>query len=131
MAQVKTTPNIYVKEIDQSEVTQSAGTSTGAIVMTSVEGPANQRVLTTTDKQVVDIFGIPNPSAIDTGIYAGISFLAESNSLYCVRVTDGTEVYSNLVLSAGSTPLSANTNAAATLTAFSLFISSSEGAAPL
>ncbi len=84
------TPNVYRFEKDVSEVTAPAGTSVGALVMTARQGVVNQRVLVTNDKQLVDLFGTPIPDGLDVGIYAGMEFLKESDSLYVVRATSGT-----------------------------------------
>jgi len=94
------TPNVYRNEKDLSEVTVGAGTSTGALVMSARQGVVNQRVEITNDKQLIDTFGIPIPNGTDVGIYAGLEFLKESDSLYVVRATSGTEKYSCISVTA-------------------------------
>jgi hypothetical protein len=103
MGQSLKTPNVYRFEKDYSEVTRPAGTSTGAIVMSARQGVVNQRVLVTTDKELIDLFGTPIPDGTDVGIYAGMEFLKESDSLYVVRATSGVEEYSNIVVSGTGT----------------------------
>ena len=87
------TPNVYRQEKDQSEVTAPAGTSVGAIVGSFRQGMVNQRMLMTNDKQLIDTVGTPNPDGEDVAVYAGMEFLKESDSLYVVRATKGTEQY--------------------------------------
>jgi hypothetical protein len=99
-------PGVYRQETDLSEVITPASTSVGALVGNSAKGPINQRVLVSTDKEWVDIFG--NPDTIKWGIagFAATEFLAESNALYFVRASNGTEQYANLAVSAtGTTPV--------------------------
>lgn len=102
------TPNVYRAEKDQSEVTAPVGTSIGAIVMSARQGVVNQRVLVTNDKQLIDLFGNPIPDGEDVGIYAGMEFLKESDSLYVVRGTSGSEQYANIVVSGSGVLVSAS-----------------------
>lgn len=100
-------PNVYRSEKDQSEITVGVGTSIGAIVMSARQGVVNQRVLVQNDKQLIETFGIPIPNAEDVGIYAGLEFLKESDALYVVRATSGSEKYADIVVSGSSVTVSA------------------------
>jgi hypothetical protein len=112
------TPGIFRKEVDVSEVLSPTGTSTGVIIGGATKGPANARTLIGTDKELTSIFGKPQASwSKDFGIYAGLEFLRESSSLYFTRVTDGTEQYSHFYVSAHSST-SANTPQTTTITAY-------------
>ena len=102
MAQSLKTPNVYRFEKDLSEVTAPAGTSIGAIVMSSRKGVANERVLVTNDKDLIDLFGTPIPNGEDVGIYAGMEFLKESDTLYVVRATSGSEKYADIIVTGGA-----------------------------
>jgi hypothetical protein len=97
MARKSSTPDVYEKEIDLSEITTPAGTSTGAIVITSPKGPVNRPVLVTSDKDFIEQFGKPVLSGSDAiygyGSYAAIQFLNESSALYVIRASDSTEEY--------------------------------------
>jgi phage tail sheath protein FI len=84
---------VYRSEIDLSEVATPVGTSIGAIVDEAIQGPVNQRILITRDKQFLEVFGKPNDSTIGYGGYAALQFLKESDSLYYVRPTAGNERY--------------------------------------
>lgn len=84
---------VYRSETDLSEVATPVGTSVGAIVDEASQGPVNQRILVTRDKEFLEIFGKPNDSTLGHGMYAALQFLKESDSLYYVRPTAGTERY--------------------------------------
>ena len=107
------TPGVYRQEIDASEVTAPAGTSTGAIVIRSTKGPVNRPVLVTNDKDLLDTFGKPVfTSGVDSsnplipengyGIYAALEFLKESNALYVGRVVDTDDKYSTAYINVAS-----------------------------
>lgn len=102
------TPNVYRSEKDLSEITVAAGTSTGALVMSARKGVVNRIVQISTDKELIDTFGIPIPNGTDVGIYAGLQFLKESDTLYVVRATSGSEKYASISVSA--TAISGNTS---------------------
>jgi len=89
------TPNVYETEIDISEITTPAGTSTGAITAPFPKGPVNRPVLVTSDKQFVEKFGEPAVSGSDLiygyGAYAALEFLKESDALYVVRAAVASE----------------------------------------
>lgn len=88
------TPGVKVTEIDLSEIATPAGTSTGAIVITSPKGPVNRPVLVTNDKEFIDYFGEPVVSGTSLlygyGAYAALEFLKESDALYVVRASSKT-----------------------------------------
>lgn len=98
-------PGVYRNEIDLSEVTTPVGTSVGAFVGKAYRGPVNRRVLITRDRQLVQEFGEPDEK-LDHAIYGALEFLKESNSLYFVRATSGTEGYANVAISAAGTATS-------------------------
>jgi hypothetical protein len=113
-------PGVYRKETDLSEVAASAGTSTGVIVGRARKGMLNARTLISNDKELVTAFGTPYTPGVpitntnDFGIYAGLQFLQESNSLYYTRIAGANAAYSNTVVSAGMVS-SAVTNTSITL----------------
>lgn len=108
MAKKYSTPGVYREEIDQSNILQPAGTSTGAVVVRAIKGPVNKPVLVNSDKDLIDTFGAPvftsgqngSPDIPDYGygMYAALEFLSESNRLYVGRVCDTTDKYSALYL---------------------------------
>jgi hypothetical protein len=59
MAKRFSTPGVFRKETDVSEVVSPVGVSTGVIIGGATKGPVNSRVLLGTDKELVSIFGIP------------------------------------------------------------------------
>src|SRR3990167_3070401 len=102
MPQRFSTPNVYRVETDESNVVAPAGTSTGALVGWAAQGPSNQRINLTFDKQFIEKFGEPNSNASLAG-FAALEFLKESNSLWFVRATSGDEFYANIVLETSAT----------------------------
>lgn len=102
MAKSKYTPGVFRNEKDLSEFVTPAGTSVGATVLTAQKGISNSRVLVNLDKNLVEQFGNPNSDTTDYGLYAGLEFLSQSDSLYVVRATSGTEAYSNIMISGSS-----------------------------
>lgn len=130
MSQNLKTPNVYRFEKDVSEVTAPAGTSVGALVMSARQGAVNQRVLITNDKQLIDLFGTPIADGIDVGIYAGLEFLKESDSLYVVRATSGSEKYA--CVSSSATAVTASNGAGiATHSTATLLASHVDGNTPI
>lgn len=106
---------IYITEKDVSDITQPAGTSTGATVVRAKKGRINYPQLVTSDKDYIDNFGKPvftsGTSTSDTltpemgyGAYAALVFLQESDSLYVVRDYDTGDKYATVQFDAnGST----------------------------
>lgn len=88
-------PGIYRTEDDRSLVTTPVGTSTGAFVGKANKGPVNQRIEITRDKDLLQTFGNPAES-LGYGIYGALEFLKESDKLYFVRSTSGTELYAHV-----------------------------------
>lgn len=80
---------VYVKELDLSQRVAAASTSIGAIVGPSTRGPLNQRVLITSGKNFLKIFGKPSPRMTKMH-YAALAFLEESSRLYVTRVINDT-----------------------------------------
>ena len=96
MAKKFSTPGIVLSELDVSQVVAPAGTSVGVVVGGASKGIAHSRKLLTTDKEVIDTFGVPNASrSNDFGIYGALQYLQESNALYFTRACDGTETFAN------------------------------------
>lgn len=115
------TAGVYRQEIDASNVTAPAGTSTGAIVIRSTRGPINRPVLVASDKDLLDTFGKPvftsgasgvtNQAEVSLlapilatipdngyGIYAALEFLKESNALYVGRIATSADKYAGLYI---------------------------------
>lgn len=114
MARVFTTPGIYRREIDLSEILVPTGISNGGIVVRSKKGPVNRPVLVTNDKEFIEVFGEPiftsGTNATTTngklipeygyGAYGALEYLKESNTLYVVRdFTPGSDNYAHIDVS--------------------------------
>ena len=117
MARKFTAPGIIREETDLSEIVAAAGTSVGATVGDADKGIANSRVLLDNDQKFITTFGEPNSTSHTYAGYAAFEFLGESDSLYFVRATDGTEIYSTMGINAsGSTSAALITAASSTVT---------------
>jgi len=106
------TPGVYRREIDLSNIITPAGNSTGAIVVRSNKGPINRPVLITSDQEYIQTFGEPvftsgasdvTPSSLAEkipdngyGSYAALEFLKESGFLYVARMYDSNDKYASV-----------------------------------
>jgi phage tail sheath protein FI len=91
-------PGTYSVETDQSFIVGATANSIGAIVIDADRGPSDERVLITSNKQFIDTFGKPSPN--NPSMYSALSFLAEANRLYVVRVINNAVASSSIVLDA-------------------------------
>ena len=98
-------PGVYLQEIDNSFVSTVDSTSVVAVMGRAYKGLPNGKVIVNSQAQLVGDFGqpivsgsYPLVSAIDYGIYAGLEALKETNNLWYVRLTDGTETYGNITV---------------------------------
>lgn len=78
-------PGIVTTEIDLTASVPSVSTTEGAITSMFRWGPLNQRVLVTSEDQLVSRFFSPNANNANR-FFTATSFLAYSNALYAVRV---------------------------------------------
>jgi len=108
MARVFSTPGVYRREIDLSEILVAAGISNGGTVIRARRGPVNRPVLVANDKEFNETFGEPiftsgtNRTTVTGplipefgyGAYAALEYLKESDTLYVVRdFTPGEDNY--------------------------------------
>lgn len=112
MARVFSTPGVYKREIDLSEILVPTGISNGGIVVKAKKGPINRPVLISNDKEYIDTFGQPiftsgfsQTSEIDKltpeygyGAYGALEFLKESSTLYVVRGFTSSDLYANVMI---------------------------------
>ena len=78
-------PGVNVSEIDLSTVVPAVSTTEGALVGVFQRGPVNQRVLVTSETNLVQRFGEPNADNYETWFTAA-NFLSYGNKLYVTRV---------------------------------------------
>jgi len=98
-------PGVYRREIDLSEILVSTGISNGGIVIRSQQGPVRRPVLVSNGKEFVETFGTPyyvsgGPTTngiggklvpeLGYGAYGALEFLKESNTLFVVRAYTNT-----------------------------------------
>lgn len=93
-------PGVQVREIDLTNVVPAVSTSIGATVVQAVWGPVEEIVTVTSEKDLVDAFGIPTA---DTAAYFlnAAAFLKYGNNLKVVR-TVGTGAYNSVATPTGS-----------------------------
>lgn len=98
-------PGVYRQEQDISPAIVTDNTSIAAVMGRAFKGIPNSKVLVNSEAQLIQTFGFPIVSgsyplvsAIDYGIYAGIEALRETSNLWYVRLTDGSEKYSNVTV---------------------------------
>lgn len=82
-------PGIETREIDLSTVAPSVSTLEGAISGVFRWGPVLEPVLITSEVDLVRRFGEPKTGFNIETFFTAADFLAYSNSLYVVRVSDG------------------------------------------
>ena len=88
-------PGINVSEVDLTNAVPAVGTTEGAIAGVFRWGPTNERVLISSEQQLVDRFGAPAKiynadftdswSNVET-FYTASNFLGYSDALYVTRV---------------------------------------------
>jgi hypothetical protein len=82
-------PGIETREIDLSTVVPSVSTLEGAISGVFRWGPVLQPILVSSEVDLVRRFGAPKTGFNTETFFTAADFLAYSNALYVVRVTDG------------------------------------------
>lgn len=88
--------NVYLSELDLSQVVANAINSSGGIVFASAKGPLGLTFITNT-KQFTSIYGNPNPQ-VSFGHYAALAFLQQATQLYTNRVVGTNPVYGGAVM---------------------------------
>lgn len=87
-------PSITVTEVDLTTTVPAVATPPAALVGVFGWGPVNQRILITSENELVTRFGKPTNSNAET-FFTAADFLAYSNSLYVTRVTDNNAAIAN------------------------------------
>ncbi len=82
-------PGINVSEIDLTTVVPAVSTTVGAVAGVFNWGPAEERVLVSSENSLIKIFGKPTADNYET-FYTAANFLAYGNALYVARAIDGT-----------------------------------------
>ena len=88
--------DVYLSELDLSQVIANVINSSGALVFASSQGPLGMQFMTNT-KQFVSTYGAPNPQ-VSYAHYAALAFLQQANQLYSTRVVGAGAVYGGSVL---------------------------------
>lgn len=80
-------PGVNVSEIDLTTVVPAVSTTEGALAGHFRWGPADQRILVSSEDQLVNIFNKPNSNTA-TDFFTAANFLAYGNALYVVRTVN-------------------------------------------
>ena len=82
-------PGVNVSEIDLTTVVPATSTTEGAIAGAFKWGPVEERILVGSEVELVNRFGKPETGFNEETFFAAADFLAYSDALYVVRVSDG------------------------------------------
>ena len=93
-------PGVNVREIDLTTVVPAVSASVGAVAGVFGWGPAEQRVLISSENSLVKIFGKPTADNYET-FFAAANFLSYGNALYVVRAIDDTAKNAQALKSGG------------------------------
>jgi len=114
-------PGINVSEVDLTAVVPAVSSSVGAIAGVFRWGPVNERILVSSEKELVQYFGEPSsyfkgsysaPWTNHETFFSAANFLSYSNALYVVRANAGTTItatdinFSGTTITSGTTDLS-------------------------
>lgn len=99
-------PGVNISEVDLTTVTQPVATTVGAIGGVFRWGPVGQRVLVSSENDLVGKFGKPSSINAET-FFSAASFLAYSNALYVSRAANTDVVFSAI---ANTSAFSANSS---------------------
>lgn len=98
-------PGVNISEIDLTTVVPSVSTTEGAIAGVFAWGPTDERILVSSEVDLTRRFGEPITGYNAETFFTAADFLAYSNALYVVRVSDGNTATSD-VTSANTSNLS-------------------------
>lgn len=101
-------PGVNVSEIDLTTIVPSVDTTAGAIAGVFRWGPVGQRVLVTSENDLVNKFGKPNNDNAETW-FSAANFLSYSRTLYVSRAFDSASQFSAIAASNPSTNPDLNT----------------------
>lgn len=82
-------PGVNVSEIDLTTIVPAVSTTEGAIAGVFAWGPVDERVLVSSEVDLVRRFGEPVTGHNTETFFTAADFLAYGNALYVVRVNDG------------------------------------------
>ena len=97
-------PGVNVSEVDLTIVVPAVSSTVGAFAGVFSWGPAEERVLVSSEKQLVARFGKPNGNNFET-FYTAANFLAYGDSLYVSRAVDASSKNAQANVSGAATAL--------------------------
>ena len=116
-------PGVNVSEIDLSTVVPAVSSTEGVLVGVFTRGPVEQRVLISSERDLVNRFGEPTDNNYETFLTAA-NFLSYGNKLYVTRVVSDSANTSSITGTAGIIETRAEAEA---LTSQGAFIANSPG----
>jgi len=84
-------PGVDISEVDLSTVVPAVSTTSGAIAGPFRWGPVDERVLVSSEVELVRMFGRPKTNYNIETFFTAADFLAYSNQLQVVRTSDGSQ----------------------------------------
>lgn len=100
-------PGVNVSEIDLTTIVPSVDTTAGAIAGVFRWGPVGERVLVTSENDLVNKFGKPNGDNAETW-FSAANFLSYSRTLYVSRAFDSQSQFSGIASTDANTTPSLN-----------------------
>ena len=97
-------PGVNVSEIDLTTIVPAVSSTFGATAGVFKWGPVEERVLVSSEDELVSVFGKPNANNYET-FYTAANFLAYGNQLYVSRAAE--DAY-NAIANSGPTTVGAN-----------------------
>lgn len=82
-------PSVTIREVDATATIPAIATPPAAIAGVFRWGPVNERILVTSENELVSRFGKPTDDNYET-FFTAADFLSYSNALYVTRVVDST-----------------------------------------
>jgi len=88
-------PGVNISEIDLTTVVPAVSTTEGAIAGVFAWGPTDERILVSSEVDLVNRFGKPITGYNTETFFSAADFLAYGNALYVTRVSDGNTAVSD------------------------------------
>jgi len=97
-------PGVYVLEQDTSTYPVTIGGSTVGLVGVATKGPFDKPTLITSQENLIKTFGYPNSGHPGQGLEAALEILEVTDSVYFVRVGDGSQTAATANVDLASCP---------------------------
>ena len=102
-------PGVNVTEIDLTGIVPAVSTTEGAFCGNFRWGPAEVATMTSTEKELADVFGKPDGTNFES-FFTAANFLAYGNKLFVVRAASANGRNATVLQSSSATANSGNTS---------------------